>query len=170
MAQAHLVVLPAAIHASAQAQFFQQILHFARIVSGHRQIMRTQRAGHALHHAAAAVAAGRVFQLQQREVVHSTQAQCAGRRQPRHTAARNHHRCAMHHVRHQRRAAALKPIPQGVAPVDVQAGKAALQFALRGLAARQQAAARQGRTGLEKAPTLQEGRRHQCPTSPHSCS
>jgi hypothetical protein len=58
--------------------------------------MRAQRAGNAGEARAAAVAAGRVFHLQQREVLDAALAQCARRRQPGHTAAGNHHARAMH--------------------------------------------------------------------------
>ena len=75
VAQVAFVVHPAPGHAAAQAQFFQKILHRPRIVARHRQVVRAQRAGDAQHRAASAVAAGVVFQFQQREVVMPIQAQ-----------------------------------------------------------------------------------------------
>ena len=75
VAQVALVVHPAPGHTAAQAQFFQKILHRPRIVARHRQVVRAQRAGDAQHRAASAVAAGVVFQFQQREVVMPIQAQ-----------------------------------------------------------------------------------------------
>ena len=48
VAQVALVVFPAAGHAAAQAQFLEQVLHLARVVAGHRQVVRAERAGDAL--------------------------------------------------------------------------------------------------------------------------
>ena len=75
VAQVPLVVLPAPRHAAAQAQLFQKVLHRARVVARHRQVVRAQRAIDAQHRATPAVAAGAVFELQQREVVVAGQAQ-----------------------------------------------------------------------------------------------
>ena len=99
VAQVAFVVLPAPRHPAAQAQFFEQVLNLARIVAGHGQVVRAQRAGDAVDHAAAAVAPRGVFQLQQRKVVHPRQPQRPRRRQPGHPAAGNDHLRAAHHGR-----------------------------------------------------------------------
>ena len=130
VAQVALVVLPAPGHALAQAQFFQQVLHLARVVAGHGQVVRAQRAGDAAHRARAAVAAGTVLQLQQRKVVHPGQPQRARRRQPRHAATRDDHPRAAHHRGFWQRAG-LKQVAQRMAALHVDAGKAALQRARR---------------------------------------
>ena len=117
VAQVALVILPAPGHAAAQAQFFEQILHLARIVTRHGQVMRALRAGHAVDAGAPAVATGLVFQLQQCKVVHP--------RQP---------------------GAGFEQVAQLVAAGHVDARKAALQRARRPVATRQQHA-RGGRGG-----------------------
>ena len=60
-AQVFVLVLPAASHALAYADFFQQVLHFGRIVTRNGQVMRTQRASQASHGGAPAVTAYAVF-------------------------------------------------------------------------------------------------------------
>ena len=62
-----------------------------RVFAGHGQIVRAQRAGDAVDLAAPAVAAGAVFEFEQREVLHAAQAQGARRRQSGHAAAQNQH-------------------------------------------------------------------------------
>ena len=74
------VVGPAARHAAAQAQFFEQVLHLVRVVAGHRQIVRAERAGDAADHAATRVAAGGVFEFEQHEVVDTAKPQGTRRR------------------------------------------------------------------------------------------
>ena len=67
-AQVFVFVLPAAGHALAHAQFFEQVLHFGCVIAGHGQVVCAQRAAQASHTAASAVAASAVFQLQQRRI------------------------------------------------------------------------------------------------------
>ena len=69
VAEGDLVVFPSARHAAAQTEFFEQVLHLARVVAGHGQVVRAERAGDAVDDAAACVAAGGVFEFEQREVV-----------------------------------------------------------------------------------------------------
>ena len=90
-AQVLLFVLPAASHAFAHAQFFEQVLYLGRVVAGHGQVVGTQRAGQAAHLAATAVAAHGVFQLQQGDIAGTAQAQRACRAQGSNTATGNHH-------------------------------------------------------------------------------
>ena len=89
MAQVALVVHPAAGHALAQPELFEQVLHLVRMFTGHGQVVRAQRAGDAAHGATPAVATGAVFELQQREIVHAALAQRPRRSQARHAAARD---------------------------------------------------------------------------------
>ena len=91
VAQRALVVFPAAGHAPAQAQFLEQVLHLARIVAGHRQVVRAERAGDAVDHAAARIAARAVLELEQREVVDAREAQRARRREPGDATAGDQH-------------------------------------------------------------------------------
>ena len=87
VAEVALVVLPAARHAPAQAEFLQQVLHLVRIVARHRQVVGAERAGDAAHLAAAAVAAGLVFEFEQHEVLDAGQPQGARGRQAGDAAA-----------------------------------------------------------------------------------
>jgi hypothetical protein len=89
VAQVAFIVGPAARHALAQAQFFQQVLHVWRTVAGHRQVVRAQRARQAAQLARTGVATGLVLQLQQGKVIVPLQAQSPRCRQPRHTTTGN---------------------------------------------------------------------------------
>ncbi|MNV42721.1 hypothetical protein D3C71_1344060 [compost metagenome] len=123
VAQMALVVLPAASHAAAQAQLFQQILHLARIVTGHGQVVRAQRAGNAAHDPAPAVAACGVFQLQQRKVLHPRQPQRPRRSEPRHATARDDDLGTADYAGGGQ-GAGLEQVAQLVAPRHVDAGEA----------------------------------------------
>ena len=122
VAQVQLVVLPAAGQAAAQAEFLQQVLHMAGVVARHRQVVRAHGAGDAVHRHAAAVAAGRVFQLQQREIVLPGQPQRPRRRQPGDAAASDHRMRAAGDVGR----ALLPRLAQQVAALLRDAGEAAL--------------------------------------------
>ena len=158
VAQVALVVFPTATHALAQAEFFEQVLHFARVIAGHRQVVGTEWAGDAFHHAAAAVAASAVFEFEQHEVIDAGESQCARGGQARHAAASDHDTCAAHCCR---RRCLQRTVPQRMAPCHFDAGEAALDR-LWGVAAGE----RQGACGRrdEISPL-------QCATTlPHSLS
>jgi hypothetical protein len=123
VAKVALVVLPAARHALAQAEFFEQVLHLGRVVARHGQVVRTQRAGDAVDHAAARVAAGGVFEFEQGEVFDARKPQCARGRKAGDAAAGDDHARALDDGR---RLALERAIAHGVAARDVDAGEAAL--------------------------------------------
>ena len=129
-------VLPAPGHALAQAQLLQQILHLGRIVAGHGQVMRAQRAGNAAHAAGAAVAANLVFELQQGKVLQAREPQRARRRQAGHAAAGDQHLGAARGGGLIGRAAG-QAFAQRMAAVDGHAGVAAGQRLRAVVAARQ---------------------------------
>ena len=137
VAQVAFVVLPAPGHALAQAQFFQQVLHLGRVVARHGQVVRAQRAGHAIHRTGPAVAAGGVFQLQQGKVVHPGQAQAARRRQPGHAAARDDDLGAPHQRGRGQRPLGQQ-VAQRVAALQVDARKGEFERRWWWLAASQQ--------------------------------
>ena len=161
VAQGALVVLPAPGHAAAQAQLFQQFLHRARIVAGQRQVVRAHGAGDAADLHAAAVAAGRVFQLQQGEVVVPRQPQRARRRQGGNAAAGDH---GVHAVRDVGRARG-PGLAQPVAALMADAGKAA--FDVRQPARRAPGGGQRGAGGQQRAAAPAGA--HSC-TRPHSAS
>ena len=153
-----LVVAPAPGHTLAQAQLFQQVLHFVGVVTGHGQVVRAQRAGDAAHLAAPGVAASAVFQLQQCKVVDAALAQRTGRRQPGHTATSDQHLGAACGLRR----GDFAHIAQRMAALVIDAGEAA--FDGRGPLA---AAQRKGCCGQAKKGAAV----HQWPGAlPHSCS
>ena len=84
-----LVINRFAVHRLAQAQFFEQSNDFGGIFIRHGQVMRSQRASHAGHAVAAAVATGAVFQLQQLHVGRARAHQSACARQAGYACA-NH--------------------------------------------------------------------------------
>ena len=162
VAQGAFVVLPAPGHAPAQAQLFQQVLHRAGIVAGQRQVVRAHRAGDAVHLHAAAVATGRVFQLQQGEVVVPGQAQRARRRQPGDAAAGDHGVHVPREVGRARGPGLAQPVAARVAVV----GKTAFDGLRRvARAGRAQQCAGAGRQPVAAAPAGA----HSC-TRPHSVS
>ena len=162
VAQVALGVFPAAGHAPPQAQFFQQVLHLVRVVAGHRQIVRAERAGNAFDCPATAVAAGRVFQFEQHEVVDALCAQRACRREAGDAAAGDEHARAPDGRRH---AGTPGAITQRMATCDVDAGEAACDGARR-VAPRQREGAR-AQGAADECAALHR----QCPeTLPHSRS
>ena len=170
-AQVFVLVLPAAGQALAHAQFFEQVLHLGRVIAGYRQVVRAQRAAQAGHAAASAVAAGAVFQLQQRYVAGTCQAQCARCRQRSNAAAGNQY---LHLVRAAgcgQWQALLQTVAHGVAAVDRLADKAAADVRRR-LAGRSGLAARQSRAGRQRSCAFQHGaalhaNAQSCPTRVH---
>jgi hypothetical protein len=93
VAQVALVVLPAPGHALAQAQFFQQVLHLARVVAGHGQVVRAQRAGNAVDRPPRLLPPA-VSSSSSRAKSSTPASRSARRRQPGHS---NHHLRAAHH-------------------------------------------------------------------------
>ena len=89
VAQVTLVIHPAARHALAHTQVFQQMLQVGVVVAGHGQVVRPHRAGQATQRGGAGIAPGFVFQLQQGVVVMPGQVQSAGSGQPGHAASGN---------------------------------------------------------------------------------
>jgi hypothetical protein len=162
VAQVALVVFPAARDPAPQAQLLEQVLHLVRIVAGHRQVVRAQRAGDALHPAAAAVATGVVLEFEQHEVLDAARPQRTRRGQAGHAAARDHHLGAPHH---RRRAARRRTVAHCMPARHVDAGEAA-RDGVRRLAARQRQRARAQGAPDECAPL-----HRQCAaTLPHSRS
>ena len=82
-----------------QADFVQPFGHLARLRPGQRQVVRAQRAGHAGHVMAAAVAAGLDFQLQQVHVVDARTRQAPRGRQAGDARAQHQHLRAPLHRR-----------------------------------------------------------------------
>ena len=166
VALAVTAVLPTPGDALAQAEFFQQILHFQRIVTRQRQIVRAQRAGNAVDLAAPAVAAGLVFDFQQRQVSHPREPQRPRRRQSGHAATGNQHlRAPLHAGRWQ--VARFQPLAQLVAACQVDAGEAAGQHTWRIAPGQQRGGGDGGGSGrAEKLAAVHR----QCTTWPHSCS
>lgn len=75
VAQMAFVVAPAADHALAQAQLFQQVMHLVGVVAGQGEVVRTRGQGQAVDLARAAVAAGLSSSSSSTEVVLPRQAQ-----------------------------------------------------------------------------------------------
>jgi hypothetical protein len=154
VAQVALVVRPPAGHAPAQAQLLEERLHLPRGVAGHRQVVRAERAGDALHAAAAAVAPGRGLRVEQGEVLDAVQAQGARRRQPRDAAARDEHLRAAAGARR----GPLPRLAQEVAGRGVGADEAAGRVRRRVAARRRHGACRQQRAAADHGCTFPHSR------------
>mmetsp|Transcript_6203 Transcript_6203/g.25063 ORF Transcript_6203/g.25063 Transcript_6203/m.25063 type:complete len:545 (-) Transcript_6203:80-1714(-) len=75
VAQVPFVPLGTAEALRGQAQLVQQLQHLAGVGAGHRQVVGAKRAGRRRQSVAAAVAAGLVLQVEQRDVVHAAPGQ-----------------------------------------------------------------------------------------------
>ena len=95
VAEVAVVVGDAATFAAAQAEFFEQGGHLGGTLAGQRQVVRAERASHAGHHMAAAVAARVVFEIEQVHVVDAGLAQCARCSQAGDACADDQHRRAV---------------------------------------------------------------------------
>lgn len=149
VAEVALVVFPAARHAPAQAEFLEQVLHFARIVAGRRQVVRAERTGNAADHAAARIAACRILELEQHEVLDAREPQCARGGEACDTATGDHHARALDGCR---RRALERAIAQRMAARHVDAGEAAFDGRRRGLAAGERKGTRRTGHAEEIAP------------------
>ena len=144
------------------------------IITGHGQVVRTQRAGDAFDLPALTIAAHGSLCIQQGCALHTGQLQRPCGCKPGHAAARNHHRSAVHYGRRRQIQPLRQALPEGaqaVAALKRRAGKAAWQIIKLGghrLAARQT----QGRSTrpLQRLAAIDGKPRHQCSTLPHSRS
>ncbi|MGF6350279.1 hypothetical protein QF040_004992 [Variovorax sp. W2I14] len=153
VAKGALVVFPAARHALAKAQVLQQVLHLARIVTGHRQVVRAERAGDAVDHAAARIAAGTVFEFEHSEVFDAREPQGTRGCKTSDAATGDHHPRALHGGG---RLAPERAVAHGMSTGDVDAGEAAFDGWWH-LAASQRQGARRTCHAEKIAPLHDEG-------------
>ena len=119
-----LVVNPAARHALAQVQFFEQILHIDRSIAWHGQVVRAEWARDAVDRTAPAVATGFRLQFQQGKVVYAFEAQCPRRGQSGNATACNDDAGFVHFGRRRPRLSLTQQVPTLVR----QASEATLDF------------------------------------------
>ena len=175
VAERALVVDGAAGDAAAHAEFVEQLDHFARVRTRHRQVVGAERAAHSRHGVAAAVAAGAVFELEDVAIVDPGAQQCARRAEAGDAGPDDDRADAPRH-RDLGRAAGLRRRPaaaQQVAALGVGADPAAFvarRVVARAGGERRQGGERRGEDVAARRPRASAARSaHRC-TLPHSSS